>query len=161
MGHDRKPRRAPTAAVQADVAFDHYRSLARLRHRIQAGLLIDLDLSMAHFRLIAVLASIPGISISELARRLGTSLPAASKAVDSLVGSGHVARVSDPTDRRRTFLELTTLGHEVAEISMGTLQPVRRWLEQLSAEDLAAATKAFDALLRVAEAEVLAEENDA
>jgi DNA-binding MarR family transcriptional regulator len=144
----------PTATeLQAAVAFEHYRALARLRHRTQAALLIELDLSMAHFRLISVLASIPRISISELARRLGTSLPATSKAVDRLVDAGYVERVADPSDRRRTFLGLTHSGLEVADISLGTLQPVRRWLEQLSPEDLAAATVAFDALLRVAEAE--------
>ncbi len=146
--------------AQAAVAFDRYRSLARLRHRNQAAVWVAFDVSVAQLRLISILATLPRLSVSELARRLGTSLPTASQAIDRLVESGYVTRVPDQNDRRRTLLELTPAGLEVSDASLGTLQPMRRWLEQLNPAELAAATQGFEALLRVAEAEAAAHDGD-
>ena len=148
-------REAAADDVPVAVAFDRYRSLARLRHRVQADLWLSFDVSLAQIRLLSVVAAIPGVSVSELARRLHASLPATSQAVDRLVDAGHLERFADPADRRRTFLKLTPSGVEVADASLGLMQPVRRWLEQLSPEELAAATRVFEALLRIAEAEAL------
>jgi len=152
------PIEASAGAVQAAVAFDRYRSLARLRHRLQADLWLSFDVSLAQIRLLNVVAAIPGISVGELARRLHASLPATSQAVDRLVDAGHLERVADPADRRRAVLSLTPLGVEVSDASAGLMQPVRRWLEQLAPEELTAATRVFEALLRIAEAELVPDE---
>jgi DNA-binding MarR family transcriptional regulator len=159
--HQERTGRHETSSddVQAAVAFDRYRSLARLRHRMQADFWLDLDVSLAHLRVLSLVAAVPRISVSELARRLRASLPAASQAVDRLVSSGHLERMADPTDRRRTFLELTPAGVTVSDASLGLMEPVRRWLGQLSPDDLAAATQGFESLLRAAEAELLPDDS--
>jgi DNA-binding MarR family transcriptional regulator len=45
-------------------------------------------------------------TISELASRLGVSLPSVSEVVADLVSSGWVLRAADPINRRRTLLSL-------------------------------------------------------
>src|SRR5215475_8628532 len=109
------PRDGPADELRVAVAFDRYRSLAALRHRMQADLWLRLDVSLAQIRLLSVVAAIPGISVSELARRLHASLPATSQAVDRLVDAGHLERTSDLADRRKTFLKLTSAGVAVTE----------------------------------------------
>jgi DNA-binding MarR family transcriptional regulator len=50
------------------------------------------------------------LRLNELAARMGTSAPTASRAVDVLVEQGLVARVPDPDDRRALQIELTEAG---------------------------------------------------
>jgi DNA-binding MarR family transcriptional regulator len=46
------------------------------------------------------------LTVSELASRLGVSLPTASEVVADLVASDWVLRTTDPSNRRRTLLSL-------------------------------------------------------
>jgi DNA-binding MarR family transcriptional regulator len=48
--------------------------------------------------------------LNDLARRMGTSAPTASRAVDALAESGLVERLTDPLDRRALHIELTPEG---------------------------------------------------
>jgi DNA-binding MarR family transcriptional regulator len=52
------------------------------------------------------------LRLNDLAARMGTSAPTASRAVDALVETGLVERLTDPTDRRALHIELTTKGRE-------------------------------------------------
>ncbi len=50
------------------------------------------------------------LRLNDLATRMGTSAPTASRAVDVLVEVGHVQRLPDPRDRRALQIELTAAG---------------------------------------------------
>ena len=65
---------------------------------------------------------------AELARVLEVSTAASTGIVDPLEGRGHVARVADPADRRRTSVHLTDSGR--AEV-VGLLLPMFRALQEL------------------------------
>ena len=53
------------------------------------------------------------VTMSELARHMGVSLPTVSKSIDVLVERGWVERWVDPTDRRHTIVRLTAEGRRV------------------------------------------------
>lgn len=55
------------------------------------------------------------IKMSPLADALGLSMGAASTLIDRLVTRGYVGRLTDPTDRRAVFVNLTEAGHKVLE----------------------------------------------
>jgi DNA-binding MarR family transcriptional regulator len=48
--------------------------------------------------------------LNDLAERMGTSAPTASRAVDALAETGLVERLTDPTDRRALHIEVTPEG---------------------------------------------------
>jgi DNA-binding MarR family transcriptional regulator len=54
--------------------------------------------------------------LNDLAGRMGTSAPTASRAVDALADGGLVARLTDPSDRRALHIELTTEGREYVDL---------------------------------------------
>jgi DNA-binding MarR family transcriptional regulator len=53
------------------------------------------------------------LRLSDLARRMGTSTPTASRAVDALEGLGLVTRATEPADRRALSLELSVAGRRL------------------------------------------------
>jgi DNA-binding MarR family transcriptional regulator len=55
------------------------------------------------------------LRLTDLAARMGTSAPTASRAVDMLVDAGLADRVTDPTDRRAVHIELTVEGRALVE----------------------------------------------
>jgi DNA-binding MarR family transcriptional regulator len=55
------------------------------------------------------------LRLNDLAQRMGTSAPTASRAVDALVEFGLVERHTDPTDRRAITIELTDDGRRSVE----------------------------------------------
>lgn len=56
--------------------------------------------------------------LADIAGTTGASMPAVSRAVDSLVRKGLVSRVEDPEDRRRRLLSLTEEGHQLANAAL-------------------------------------------
>jgi DNA-binding MarR family transcriptional regulator len=48
--------------------------------------------------------------LNDLAARMGSSAPTASRAVDALAECGFVERLTDPTDRRALHIEVTAEG---------------------------------------------------
>lgn len=55
------------------------------------------------------------LRLNDLAARMGTSAPTASRAVDSLDEHGLVARATDADDRRAVRIELTPTGRELVQ----------------------------------------------
>src|SRR6478672_4313704 len=55
------------------------------------------------------------LRLNDLAQRMGTSAPTASRAVDVLAELGLVERNPDPTDRRAITIELTEGGRRTVE----------------------------------------------
>jgi len=86
-------------------------------------------------------------SVSELASRLGLSLPTVSGVLADLDRAGYVQRHSDPADRRRTIVQLAP-----AQIPLvlhwldGAARPLSRVLDQLDPGEQAAFLKAMGLL---------------
>ncbi|GIW08486.1 MAG: hypothetical protein KatS3mg060_3291 [Dehalococcoidia bacterium] len=115
------------------------------------------DLSMAQFRTLLTVDHAQPATISELARRMGVGLPAASHVVDRLVNVGLVERFDDPTDRRRTFARLSPAGQELVDrFKHGPLHALRAALSRLDPPTLAALRHGLEAL--VAAQHAIAEE---
>ncbi len=56
--------------------------------------------------------------LADISEATGASMPAVSRAVESLVRKGLVSRVEDPTDRRRRLVSLTDEGHRVTNAAL-------------------------------------------
>ncbi len=94
------------------------------------------------FVLRAVAAEEP--TVSRLAELLGVSKQAASKLADDMVTAGFLQRGGDPTDRRRTPLQLTPVGQQVRSTALAESQAMEL---ELRARFGDAATDQFRLLL--------------
>jgi DNA-binding MarR family transcriptional regulator len=90
-----------------------------------------LDSSFSQVKMLFLLEDGGERSLKELAEGLGLSLPAASRAVDGLIGRGHVTRRECDKDRRSRLVALTDAGREVVE---GVLRARLKTLEAFAAE---------------------------
>lgn len=92
--------------------------------------------------------------LADIAESTGASMPAVSRAIDSLVRKGLVSRVEDPEDRRRRLISLTDEGHKVTNAAlMGRAVGAVKLADSFSADEL----EALDSLLsRLIEREDLA-----
>jgi DNA-binding MarR family transcriptional regulator len=72
----------------------------------------DLDLTLAQWRVLVVLGdAADGATISQVARRIGVTLPASSRQLRRLARRGLVEIGPDEGDRRAMRVRLTGLGH--------------------------------------------------
>jgi len=73
----------------------------------------ELDLTLAQWRTLVLIASADGIRASELAPRVGMSRPSMSRLVRRLERKGLVRTDRDPTDGRVVILSSTATGRDV------------------------------------------------
>lgn len=103
----------------------------------------DCGISMGGFDVMQVVARTPGCRVYDIARELSITVGGTSKAVDRIEARGHVARRSNPDDRRSSVIELTPAGARVfaqadqlvddeLRLRLGSVLPERS-LEQLGA----------------------------
>jgi DNA-binding MarR family transcriptional regulator len=100
-------------------------------------------------RHVAALQQLRGgpVTVSELAARLGLTLPTVSGVLADLDRAGFVSREPDPADRRRTIVQINT--SQSAAISTwldGAANPLARVLDRLAPSEQAAFLKAMDLL---------------
>jgi DNA-binding MarR family transcriptional regulator len=100
-------------------------------------------------RHVAALEQLRGgpITVSELASRLGLTLPTVSGVLADLDRAGFVERQADPADRRRTIVQITPA--QTALITKwldGAAKPLARVLDKLAPSEQAAFLKAMDLL---------------
>ncbi|GAA2053211.1 MarR family winged helix-turn-helix transcriptional regulator [Williamsia deligens] len=103
-----------------------------------AEVLADAALSLDQWRVLVVLESADGMTMSDLARASVLSPAGATRAIDALVDRAMVYRRVDPTDRRRVVVFLSAHGVAViapilrdvasAEREMATMVGARRYL---------------------------------
>jgi DNA-binding MarR family transcriptional regulator len=100
------PRGADGTLTTEDVGWvvTHLRVMVGASSAVWAGRGMTL-LQLTALHLINALAP---VTLTDLAHALGTRLPATSAMVDRLTQAGLVVRTSDPDDRRRIQLTLTT-----------------------------------------------------
>lgn len=89
-----------------------------LLHRASSGEWLqaveELDLSLTGLKILHRLDDAGELSVKELATLLPLSLPAASRAVDGLVGRGLLERRESTEDRRSRLVRLSPAGHAMA-----------------------------------------------
>lgn len=88
------------------------------------------DMPRAGARVIGRIAQ-GGVTVQEVGGAYGASRQAASQLVESLVVTGYVTRVEDPTDRRRMNVALTDRGQDAAEQISDAVEEVNAQLETL------------------------------
>jgi DNA-binding MarR family transcriptional regulator len=134
-----------------DLALAGYKSMHRAMLDSTARRWRDLDISMQQLRALYFLRDEEVATVGRLAEFFDVGLPAASLLADRLVRAGFVERRGDTVDRRRVLLSLSRSGIQlVTELREGSHLVLRRWMAQLSAEDLAALTRGWRALAEVA-----------
>ncbi|MDE2466250.1 MAG: MarR family transcriptional regulator [Alphaproteobacteria bacterium] len=115
----RKPVDAPHDDVGLSVR--DYRVLAEFRYLLAKFLAFSEAAAQGaglsprqHQALLAIkgFAGGPDVSVGDLAERLGIRHHSAVGLVDRLVASGYLLRRTDPTDRRRIFVVLTSAGEK-------------------------------------------------
>jgi DNA-binding MarR family transcriptional regulator len=100
-------------------------------------------------RHVAALQQIRGgpVTVSELAARLGLTLPTVSGVLADLDRAGFVERHPDPADRRRTIVAITPdQAGLIDEWLDGAASPIARVLDKLSPSEQEAFLKAMDLL---------------
>ncbi len=136
---------------QVDDALLGYMTMRRALLTSTASRWRDLDISMQQLRAIYIVHDEEVATVGRLAEVFHIGLPAASVLADRLVRGGFVERRDDPQDRRRVLLSLTRSGMQlVAELREGSSRPLRKWMAELPAEDLAALSRGWRALAQVA-----------
>lgn len=95
---------APRSARSADAV----RAAARLA-KVSGSALAEADLTLPQYRVLVFLVA-RGRPATHVAALLGVTPSTVTSVVDGLVGRGLVDRSSDPDDRRRVVLSLTTDG---------------------------------------------------
>ena len=77
------------------------------------------------------------LTVSQAARRLGTTRQAVQRSADELLARGLAIVEANPDHRTSPFIRLTPEGHEVlARISRTAMTSRRRWLPGLDAAEL-------------------------
>ena len=96
----------------------------------------ELELTYAQAQVLFYVAQHPGCHMGQVAKTFNVTLSAITQIVDRLVQKRFLTRVSNPTDRRVSILELTTEGkalvQELEKLQVEVLEPV---LQRLSARD--------------------------
>jgi DNA-binding MarR family transcriptional regulator len=86
-----------------------------------------------------------GLSLTELAGRLGVSKQAALKVVDDMERRGLVERAASTTDRRSKTLRLTDRGRAVRKTALATSRRMERELRaELGPDDVDAARRVLE-----------------
>ena len=96
----------------------------------------ELELTYAQAQVLFYVAQHPDCHMGQVAKTFNVTLSAITQIVDRLVQKRFLTRVSNPTDRRVSILELTTEGktlvQELEKLQVEVLEPV---LQRLSARD--------------------------
>jgi DNA-binding MarR family transcriptional regulator len=106
------------------------------------------ELRIPEWRVLAVLGNYPGSSARQVAERTAMDKVAVSRAIASLIDRGRVERRTDPADRRRSVLSLTSRGQRLlARIAPLARQYEQRLVSQLCPEDQATLDRLLATLL--------------
>jgi DNA-binding MarR family transcriptional regulator len=113
---------------------------------------IQLELTTAQMRTLAILSEDEAITIGRVGGYLGITLPTASHLVDKRVRGGFAERSDDPLDRRRAVVRPSARGAELMrslrEFSLSYLQEC---LNQMNDADIAALQQGMTALADAAQ----------
>lgn len=141
-----KPSGRETAALLMDampLVMRHIRNEMRSNPNMRGP-------TLPQFRALVFLSRHQGASLSQVAGRIGLTLPSVSKIVDALVTRGLVTRAASENDRRYVSLSLSKLGREtLAQAGRGTQTRLAEKVAGLSPEQLVMVCEAMQALQSV------------
>jgi DNA-binding MarR family transcriptional regulator len=144
----------PSTNAIADEAVQAYLALG---DAIRVAILpewIVTDFTISQLKALMLLEYHGELAVSELGKLLHLSNPAASILVQQIVDQNMVERSEDSRDRRRTLVRMTAKGSElIIGRHRQTEEKLRRWLSQLSGDDLLAVARGLNTLASVARAE--------
>lgn len=100
---------------------------------------LDMDFEPRWFTFFQLVLSKPGIAVTEIARELNQTHPAAVQVINSLENKKLVRTKKDKTDQRRRLVSLTKKGKDLAE----ELKPVWEAVHQSAREILAESDPEF------------------
>lgn len=104
------------------------------------------DLRPSHFRLLSALPA-PGLSITELADRLGMTKQGCGQFVTVLAESGHVTVTPDPADRRVRIVRRTVRGDEtVHDFENRVARMEQSWADRVGARRYATFRRVMEEL---------------
>lgn len=142
----------PPALVQR--ALDAHYNVGKVMMVLHAPEWLLLDLSMAQLKVLLLLDAEQNLTIGQVARKMGFTKPTTSILVDKLVQGDYILRTEDAEDRRRTILQLTEKGTELAaSLLRGKRTLMCALLSAMPPADLQALTQGWEALTRVAKAQ--------
>lgn len=98
--------------------------------------------------LLSAIAQREPSTLNDVAAAVGRGAPAVSRAVDSLVRSGHVERAADPDNRRRLCLRLTEAGRQELASPPKANSDISSRLQRLAQSELRAVERAVEILER-------------
>ncbi|WP_026119041.1 MarR family winged helix-turn-helix transcriptional regulator [Nocardiopsis ganjiahuensis] len=101
-----------------------------------AAVFAEHGLTARHGGVLAQLAVVASVGVSELARRMAVSLPTASELAGDLRRAGLVVAEEDPDNRRRTLLSLADEHRpSVESLVAARAAPLQRAMERLPERD--------------------------
>jgi DNA-binding MarR family transcriptional regulator len=113
---------------------------------------LGLDITMAQAKIVLLLVASKEVRMSELVRRLGTSLSTVSGHVERLVEQGLITRRDDPADRRQVLVAPTAAALDLAErFDQINSRQLRLLMDGMTAEERGDVARAFDHLGRAIE----------
>lgn len=125
-------------------------SIATRRVRREMRRNSALELTVPQFRALRYVERHPGTDLSRLADHLGMSRSSASALVDRLARAGHVERSTDPSERRRIRIVLSSTGAAaVGRAVEGTRAWLSGELEAFEPEERRRLSDALELLSRV------------
>jgi DNA-binding MarR family transcriptional regulator len=134
--------RRPAAPLLRLLSSSFKRSRARLQRELD-----EQGVHAGQDYLIEVLSEEEGLTVGEIAERLGVEVPTVVRTAQRMEASGLVAKERDPRDRRRSRIVLTERGRAVEP----AVRAVLRDLERAAVRGLSATERAqlLDLLTRV------------
>ncbi|NNJ09224.1 MarR family transcriptional regulator [Chloroflexales bacterium ZM16-3] len=147
------PEPHPLSDPKADLietVFELHRQLFLTLQNTAIPRWMQLELTMAQFKTLFVVARRGPFTVNALAEVLGVTQSTVSHLVDRLESVALVERVADADDRRRTMVQLAPAGAELIEtLQQGRREHIHALLGCLDLADLAALVRGLSAILRV------------
>lgn len=135
-----------------------------LMHRVasaHAPEFVGVGVTMSQAKVLYIVQAEPDMRMSDLAGRLGVTLPSMSGVVDRLVDQGLLTRRDDPADRRQALVRISDAGVDQLELLRElNARQVRTLVARLDIADLAVLEHAIDVLSAAAAAAAAAGRGD-
>ncbi len=141
--------KAPTAKVIDDFLGSTQVFASALRSVVEENLLREVapQVTLSQFKLLKMVAMTDSQTLGDVAAFLGVSDPAASKAVDKLVGRGLLVRREGSKDRRAIELSLTEASRRLLVAYEGEKnRKLAKVFRKFSPRDLSRASEVLDRL---------------
>ncbi len=140
--------RPATGALDDSVFFRLVRVVNLTARPFNEGIGRRHGLSRSDWRVMTVVGSHPGTTASEVCARTGMDKMSVSRAIAALARKRRVARRPDPSDGRRTLLELSGTGQRLFdEISAGARVREQQLFGSISLQDQAHLGALLDRLI--------------